>query len=333
MITTNGEDISKTKNVEDKYEFLGIIGTGTFGTVRKAVSKETGEQLAVKTIHKSRVNNLDYLRREIEILQKVNHPNIIRLYGVYEDRNSIHLVTELCTGGELYDRVIEKAESPEGHYSEEDAAILICEILDAVRYCHGNGIVHRDLKPENFLLLNERDDAPIKIIDFGLSRYDDNSPLGVMHTRVGSPYYVAPEVLQRCYTNKADIWSIGIIAYILLCGYAPFSGDDDAETLYLIEHAALQFPQEEWSSISPAAKDFCSCLLNRDPVKRPTASQALEHPWIVKVANPPSSIPKPVPFSTERKSSSIRLRMDTERKTAFQNYLTSLKNSKRSNSV
>jgi calcium-dependent protein kinase len=132
------------------------------------------------------VENSDTLRREVDLLYKVDHPHIIKLFDVYEDALQIHLVTELCTGGELYDRVLEKAESDEGHFSEDDAAILIRDILDAIRYCHDVvNIVHRDLKPENFLLKDERDDAPIKIIDFGLSRYD-NAPFGVMQSRVGT---------------------------------------------------------------------------------------------------------------------------------------------------
>jgi calcium-dependent protein kinase len=143
--------------------------------------------LAVKTIQKSRVEDVEQLHREISILASVDdHPHIIKLYDVYEDAANIHIVTELCTGGELYDKVIEKAESPEGHFREEDAAILIRDILDAIRYCHDVvNIVHRDLKPENFLLKNESDDAPVKIIDFGLSRRDD-APFGVMQSRVGT---------------------------------------------------------------------------------------------------------------------------------------------------
>ena len=162
--------------------------------VRKCRNKKTGELAAVKTITKDRVDNIENLQREIELLQEVHHPHIIELYDIYEDDTNIHLVTELCTGGELYDKVIEKAESEEGHFSEDDAAILIRDILDAIRYIHDElHIVHRDLKPENFLLKDETDDAPVKIIDFGLSRRDD-APFGVMSSRVGKFFGVSSRI-------------------------------------------------------------------------------------------------------------------------------------------
>jgi calcium-dependent protein kinase len=167
---------------------LEILGSGSFGTVRKCKDRKTGELAAVKTIAKARVEDIMTLQREIELLKAVNHPHIIQLYDVYEDEINIHLVTELCTGGELYDRVIEKSQGPEGYFAEDEAAVLVCDILDAIRYIHDEvNIVHRDLKPENFLLLNERDDAPVKIIDFGLSRRND-SPFGLMSSRVGKRY-------------------------------------------------------------------------------------------------------------------------------------------------
>ena len=155
------------------------------------------------------------LKREIAILQEVQHPNIIRLIEVHEDTKYLHLITELCTGGELFDRIIAKTQSEEGHFSESDAAGIIRCILDAIAYCHDvKQIVHRDLKPENFLFKTTDEDAQIKIIDFGLSRHD-NLNFGVMKTKVGTPYYVAPEVLNRQYTKSCDIWSIGVITYIL----------------------------------------------------------------------------------------------------------------------
>lgn len=172
------------------------------------MNRETGEWLAIKSIRKAKVSKIEVLKREIDILKEVRHPNIIRLVEVYEDERYLHLITEVCTGGELFDRIIAKTQSAEGHFSEHDAATLVRDILDAIRYCHSKGIVHRDLKPENFLFLTTAEDSPIKIIDFGLSRHDDVLK-GVMKTKVGTPYYVAPEVLRREYTNSCDIWSIG----------------------------------------------------------------------------------------------------------------------------
>lgn len=165
-------------NVRIKYKILEVLGSGSFGTVRKCALRETGELFACKTIKKEVVDDPKNLRREIDILRTVDHPNIIKFQDVYEDEKYIHLVTELCTGGELYDRVIEYAENGQGHFHEEDAALLISEIFDAIRYLHDKcHIVHRDLKPENFLLKDESEHAPIKIIDFGLSRKDD-APFG-----------------------------------------------------------------------------------------------------------------------------------------------------------
>lgn len=155
------------------------------------MNRETKEWYAIKSIRKSKVSKIEVLKREIEILKEVKHPNIIELIDVFEDSKYLHLVTEICTGGELFDRIIQKTQSSEGHFSEHDAAQLVCDILDAIGYCHDvKGIVHRDLKPENFLFLTEAEDAPIKIIDFGLSRHNDANQ-GIMKTKVGTFPYVA----------------------------------------------------------------------------------------------------------------------------------------------
>jgi calcium-dependent protein kinase len=161
------------------------LGHGHYGVVRKCMNRETNEWYAIKSIRKAKVSKIEVLKREIEILKEVRHPNIIELIDVFEDAKYLHLVTELCTGGELFDRIIAKTQSPEGHYSEQDAASLIRDILDAIAYCHSKEIVHRDLKPENFLFLTEAEDAPIKIIDFGLSRHND-AKQGIMKTKVGT---------------------------------------------------------------------------------------------------------------------------------------------------
>jgi calcium-dependent protein kinase len=161
------------------------LGHGHYGVVRKCMDRETKEWFAIKSIRKAKVSKIEVLKREIEILKEVKHPNIIELIDVFEDAKYLHLVTELCTGGELFDRIIAKTQSVEGHYSEQDAASLIRDILDAIAYCHSKEIVHRDLKPENFLFLTEAEDAPIKIIDFGLSRHND-ADKGIMKTKVGA---------------------------------------------------------------------------------------------------------------------------------------------------
>ena len=205
MITDTLSDVRIKYHINPKE-----IGHGHYGVVRKCMDRETKKWYAIKSIRKSKVGKVDVLKREVALLKECEHPNIILLIEVHEDQKYLHLITELCTGGELFDRIIEKTQSDEGHFSERDAANLVRSILDAIAYCHDQkGIVHRDLKPENFLFSSKDEDAVIKIIDFGLSRHDDMQK-GIMNTKVGTPYYVAPEVLNREYTKSCDIWSIGV---------------------------------------------------------------------------------------------------------------------------
>ncbi len=230
------------------------------------MDRKTHEWYAIKSILKSKVNRVEILKREIEILAQVDHENIIKLIEVHEDVKYLHLITELCTGGELFDRIIAKSESEEGHFEEKHAAQLTASILDAIAYCHERQIVHRDLKPENFLFVSEDENAPIKIIDFGLSRHDTTD--GVMRTKVGTPYYVAPEVLKKNYTKSCDMWSIAVITYILLCGYPPFYGDSDNEIFDSVRAGKFDFPSPEWDTISDDAKDFICSLLKMNPSER-----------------------------------------------------------------
>jgi len=189
-------------------------------------------------------------------------------------------VCELCTGGELFDSIIEKSKSAEGHYSEQDASTIIRKVLSAIDHCHSDhDIVHRDLKPENFLFKGpgKGEGEPV-IIDFGLSKMNDN-PNDHMATRVGTPYYIAPEVLGRNYTKACDLWSIGVITYILLCGYPPFYGDNDAAIFRMIMSGRFDFPEQEWGDISQEAKDFIKKLINLEADERPTAAEAMNDPW------------------------------------------------------
>lgn len=279
MITDTLSDVRVKYHINPKE-----IGHGHYGVVRKCMDRETKMWYAIKSIRKSKVGKVDVLKREVALLKECEHPNIIQLVEVHEDQKYLHLVTELCTGGELFDRIIEKTQSDMGHFSERDAANLVMCILDAIAYCHDQkGIVHRDLKPENFLFSSKDEDAVIKIIDFGLSRHDDVKA-GIMNTKVGTPYYVAPEVLNREYTKSCDIWSIGVITYILLCGYPPFYGDTDNQIFDSVRTGRFDFPSPDWDGISDSAKDFICSLLRRDPSKRLSASRALEHAWIKEMA-------------------------------------------------
>ncbi|CAM9535069.1 unnamed protein product, partial [Ascophyllum nodosum] len=267
--------------VEEKYtiDMKRPLGRGHYGLVRRCVDNTTGEAFAIKSIRKSRVSRVENLLREVQILRRVSHPNIIELRDVYEDETNVHLVTELCTGGELFDRIVEKTESDEGRYSERDAARLVSKILSAIAYCHDeHNICHRDLKPENFLFKDRSDDSEMKIIDFGLSRFEDTNH--VMTTRVGTPYYIAPEVLGRNYTKACDLWSIGVNAYILLCGYPPFYGKTDRDIFDSVRAGIYDFPSPEWDTVSDAAKDFVQGLLRLNPSERPTASEALQLSWM-----------------------------------------------------
>mmetsp|Transcript_18465 Transcript_18465/g.36964 ORF Transcript_18465/g.36964 Transcript_18465/m.36964 type:complete len:504 (+) Transcript_18465:28-1539(+) len=275
LITDHLSDVREKYHIQPKE-----LGHGHYGVVRKCQERATGEWFAIKSIRKKKVGKLDVLRREIDILKEVDHPNIIKLHEVYEDEKYLHLVTELCTGGELFDRIIAKTQSAEGHFSEHDAAEIVRDIIAAIRYCHDEKhICHRDLKPENFLFESAEEHAVIKIIDFGLSRHEDTSPSHMMKTKVGTPYYVAPEVLNKEYDKSCDMWSIGVISYILLCGYPPFYGDNDHEIFVSVKAAKFDFPSPEWDTISEKAKDFIMCLLKKDPSKRLTANNALDHPW------------------------------------------------------
>jgi len=254
------------------------IGRGAFSTVRLGENRETQEQVAIKIIEKKSVvtdNAKKNLDREIQILTRVDHPNIVMLKDMYDTGDRFLFVMELVTGGELFDRIVEK-----GSYSEDDAKTLVRQILQGVGYLHSTGIAHRDLKPENLLLKSRESDMDIKIADFGLSSFVDSQK---MMTACGTPAYVAPEVLssgQGGYDKEVDMWSVGVITYILLCGFAPFHGDSVKELLRVVVRAQFSFPSPYWDPISPQAKDFISKLLVKEPSERLSASQAVQHPWL-----------------------------------------------------
>jgi len=272
-------------DIHEKYELLDdVLGEGSFGTVRKCRNKVTSDLRALKTIDKSKLPDATQLKREVDILSNVDHPHIIKLYDVYEDEHNIYLVSELCSGGELYDRVVEKTRKGKC-FTEYGAARIIRNILSAISYCHDEKhIVHRDLKPENFLLTDKTDNAQVKVIDFGLSRYS----AARMQSQVGTIYYVAPEVLFGEYTSKADIWSIGVVAYVLLCGFPPFNAGTEGLTYNIVKEGNVAFPSPAWDPISTEAKRFVRKLMDKDPEGRPSAAKAMEDPWVNRelVKNP-----------------------------------------------
>ncbi|CAH8841633.1 unnamed protein product [Trichobilharzia szidati] len=277
----------------DRYEFKEVLGTGAFSEVRLAEDqKNPGSFVAIKCIRKkflSKTQNSECaikeaesrkesLNNEIEVLRRLRHPNIVQLFDVLEDSECYYLVMELVTGGELFDRIVQK-----GSYTERDASALIRQVLFATEYMHSQGVVHRDLKPENLLYFSPADDSKIMVSDFGLSKIENDE--SNMATACGTPGYVAPEVLSVSegnsgYGKEVDCWAIGVIAYILLCGYPPFYDENDHELFRQIRMAEYEFDSPYWDNISDSAKDFIRHLLQKDPKKRYSCTQALEHPWI-----------------------------------------------------
>ncbi|CAN6443371.1 unnamed protein product [Victoria cruziana] len=218
---------------------------------------------------------IEDVRREVKILSALTgHKNLVQFYEAFEDQENVFIVMELCKGGELLDRILSRG----GKYSEDDAKAVMVQILSVASFCHLQGVVHRDLKPENFLFTSKDENAQLKAIDFGLS--DFVKPDERLNDIVGSAYYVAPEVLHRSYGTEADMWSIGVIAYILLCGSRPFWARTESGIFRAVLKADPSFDEAPWPSLSPEAKDFVKRLLNKDARKRMTAAQALCHPWI-----------------------------------------------------
>ena len=253
------------------------IGEGGFGKVRTIIHKKTGQLRAMKLIKKSKEFNLD----EIENLMLLNHPNILKLFEYYYDEEeNIYIITEYIRGEELFNKIQEVV-----RFSEEEAAIIIKSVLQAIAYCHSRGIIHRDLKPENILIptgSSKIDYTLLKIIDFGASvlKKDD----GKISFRFGTPYYIAPEVLKESYNEKCDVWSIGVIFYLLLLGQAPFDGEDDDTICQKIISEEIDYEKSSIKALSKEAVDFMKKLLEKNPDKRISSSQALEHAWIKKFA-------------------------------------------------
>uniref|UniRef100_A0A803KZT2 non-specific serine/threonine protein kinase n=1 Tax=Chenopodium quinoa TaxID=63459 RepID=A0A803KZT2_CHEQI len=302
------------KNFGAKYELGKEIGRGHFGHTCSAKGKKgelKDQVVAVKIISKAKMTtaiSIEDVRREVKILKALSgHKHLVQFYDACEDSNNVYIVMELCEGGELLDRILSRG----GRYPEVDAKVIIKQILNVVSFCHLQGVVHRDLKPENFLFTSKSEDADMKLIDFGLSdfirpgRHTHSHSHTHMHVFVvydvygikdwcmfvinaderlndivGSAYYVAPEVLHRSYSLEGDMWSIGVITYILLCGSRPFWARTESGIFRAVLRAEPNFDDLPWPSVSPEAKDFVKRVLNKDYRKRMTAAQALTHPWL-----------------------------------------------------
>lgn len=273
----------------DNYKVLKKLGAGSYGTVYKVQHLKTQAIYACKQMKKGKITNMDKFTIEINIMKEMDHPSIIKLYEVYEEEQYIYLIMEECTGGELFDRIIARINNNQ-LFTEKEAAMMFRQLVSAVCYCHKQGICHRDLKPENLLFLTSDEDSAIKVIDFGLSRsFAEKGGLkkdageSTMKTKVGTAYYVSPEVLQGDYDEKCDVWSCGVILYIMLSGDPPFNGANDNDIYKKIKQKKFSFPAKKWEKISQDAKDLITLMLS-DPDKRPTAEDVLSNTWVKDLA-------------------------------------------------
>ncbi|KAI5560522.1 hypothetical protein POPTR_016G054600v4 [Populus trichocarpa] len=273
------------KEIEQRYELGRELGRGEFGITYLCTDKETGENFACKSISKKKLRtavDIEDVRREVEIMKQMpQHPNLVTLKDTYEDDSAVHLVMELCEGGELFDRIVAR-----GHYTERAAAAVTKTIVEVVQICHEHGVMHRDLKPENFLFGNKKENAPLKAIDFGLSVFF--KPGERFTEIVGSPYYMAPEVLKRNYGPEVDVWSAGVILYILLCGVPPFWAETEQGVAQAIIRSVIDFKRDPWPKVSENAKDLVRKMLDPDPKRRLTAQQVLDHPWLQNAKKAPN---------------------------------------------
>jgi len=261
---------------DDNYELGEKLGSGAFATVKEGTGRDTNIKYAIKIFEKKNLSNLDTeaLTIEINILKTLHHSHIIKLYNVYDESKHYYLITELVVGGELFDRIVSKKQ-----YTEKEARDVCMILFGALDYCHERRVVHRDLKPENLLLLNNESDTDLKLADFGFAKCVPKD--GKLLTGCGTPRYVAPEIIAGCgHDTKVDMWSIGVIIYILLSGYAPFGGKPRSVLFERILRGKFNFHEQYWKNISICAKDLIKQLLTTNPNKRINAHDALKHEWM-----------------------------------------------------
>jgi len=269
LVSENMNPIQKEYRIDP-----AIIGKGAFGEVRKASNIASGEVRAIKIIYKQNCSKSEQERifNEITIMKTLDHPNIVRIYEYFQDQKYIFIVMELVQGKELFDKIVEAH-----HFNERMAANIMHQLLSAVNYLHKHSIVHRDLKPENIIF----DGVNIKLIDFGTSQLFTKNHK--MKTIEGTPYYIAPEVLDQAYNEKCDEWSCGVILYIMLSGSPPFNGRNDREIMAAVQKGKYDFNRPEFDDVSNSAKSIINKLLTFAIKNRISAEQALEHEWFKNV--------------------------------------------------
>ena len=282
VILFPGQFIKNLKqSIYSLYTIKSDLGSGSYGRVVSAIHNQSRESRAIKIINKLSIQSDEVrskIMNEVEILKGLDHPNIVKLYEFHEDEFNLYLVTELCSGGELLDSIIKN-----GNFDESQTALYLKQILSAVVYLHSLNIVHRDLKLENLLIEHSRS-SNIKIIDFGASC--SFVPGKFLDYRIGTINYIAPEVIKKKYTERCDVWSCGVILYVLLSGKLPFSNKVKAETVKLIQIGEYDIEGGIWGMISPEAKDLIVNMIEVNPVRRFTAAQAFAHPWLQNCSQP-----------------------------------------------
>ena len=281
-------------NMAELYELDSdsLLGHGNFGVVHAGTDMKTGRRVAIKAISKvSRGYSPELVAAESNILAKVDHPCATGLLGTHEDRAYHYVVSPLYEGGELFDTLIAR-----GHLSEADAAYITRQLLEVLEHCHGRRIVHRDLKPENILLRHRpgttgthAEELAIAVVDFGVAAI--MQPGQRLTARCGSAHYMAPEVIMGSYTQSAELWSVGVILYILLSGEMPFSGVNSSAIFSRVKLGKYKMEAACWEAVSPEAKDLLNSLLRLSPGARPSATAALQHPWLNGAA---CSVAKPL---------------------------------------
>jgi len=276
-----GKGSKGEQNIKNVYQFKEKLGTGSFATVKRIVRNSDKEEFAVKIIRKNKLNKeeLAVVHDEVEIMQRVEHKHCVRLFEIYETGSKLYMVMEILSGGELFDRIVQK-----GSYSEAEAALVVETVATALKYLHETGIVHRDLKPENLIYQSSNDDALLKLTDFGLAKYRSRETQ--LSTACGTPGYVAPEVLEgKQYGKEVDLWSLGVILYILLCGFPPFYDESTAGLYRQIKKGQYDFPDPYWSEISDKAKAVVKGLLTVNPKKRWSPTDLLAKEWVTGSAS------------------------------------------------